>query len=136
MDLSIQHQKGKLKEILEIERVIEGNFTEAVCSSLLAMANRKNTCSVLERIDIPTLIMVGQKDEVIPLAKSDFMHTRINGSTLHVISDAAHLSNIDNPVEFNRHLSEFLQQVKRKAKIACCKQSSRIWKRKNSYYSR
>ncbi len=106
-------EKENSKEILEIRRVIEGNSTEAVCSSLLAMANRKNTCSVLERIDIPTLIMVGQKDEVIPLAKSDFMHTRINGSTLHVISDAAHLSNIDNPVEFNRHLSEFLQQVKR-----------------------
>lgn len=105
-------EKENSKEILEVRRVIEGNPTEVVCSSLMAMANRKDMCTILEQIDVPTLIMVGKQDEVIPLAKSEFMHSKINGATLHTISDAAHLSNIDNPIEFNRHLEQFLQQVK------------------------
>jgi len=105
-------EKENSKEIIEVRRMIEGNSVDVVCNSLMAMANRKETCSVLEKIDIPTLILVGKEDEVIPLAKSEFMQSKIDGATLNIVSDAAHLSNIDNPVEFNRYLAQFLQHVK------------------------
>ncbi|MBL7875607.1 MAG: alpha/beta hydrolase [Cyclobacteriaceae bacterium] len=105
-------EKENSKSILEIRRVIEGTSVEVVCDSLMALANRKETCQGLDRIDVPTLIMAGKEDTVIPLEKSEFMKTKIKGATLHIISDAAHLSNVDNPLEFNRHLSQFLQQVK------------------------
>jgi pimeloyl-ACP methyl ester carboxylesterase len=39
------------------------------------------------------------------------MHEKIRGSELHIIPDAAHMSNLENPEEFNRHLLAFLQRV-------------------------
>jgi pimeloyl-ACP methyl ester carboxylesterase len=40
------------------------------------------------------------------------MHKLIGKSELHVLSSAAHMSNIENPAEFNKHLIEFLSRVK------------------------
>jgi 3-oxoadipate enol-lactonase len=39
------------------------------------------------------------------------MHERINGSQLQIIDHAGHLSNLENPVEFNIRLKKFVASV-------------------------
>ena len=44
------------------------------------------------------------------MAASEAMHTRISGSELVILDDAAHLSNIEQAEEFSKALSAFLSQ--------------------------
>jgi pimeloyl-ACP methyl ester carboxylesterase len=65
--------------------------------------------AALEGIAVPTLIVVGDQDRVLPEAESRFMASCIKASHLVVIPRAGHLCNIEAPEEFNEALSEFLE---------------------------
>ena len=56
----------------------------------------------LAGIDVPTLVIVGRDDPIRPVADAEFMHDRIPGSHLEIIEDAAHMTNMEQPEEFNR----------------------------------
>jgi len=80
-------------------------------AGLTALASRAETCSSLEAIRIPTLIICGREDAVTPLTQSEFMQEHIKGSTLKIINNAGHVSNLEHPDEFNKHLLDFLNQL-------------------------
>jgi 3-oxoadipate enol-lactonase len=65
---------------------------------------------LLPLIDVPTLVLVGEADQVTPIGCALFLQNHIKNSVLRVISGAAHLSNLENPGEFNRALREHLEQ--------------------------
>lgn len=56
----------------------------------------------------PTLIIGSDRDESTPLALSRELHVNVPGSELVVISDAAHLSNVERPDLFNAALRRFV----------------------------
>jgi 3-oxoadipate enol-lactonase len=76
-----------------------------------AIADRSDSTPMLEKIKIPTLIVVGEHDKPTPVASSEDMHARIKGSKLEVIKDAGHMSNLEQPQAFNRVLLEFLKSL-------------------------
>ncbi|HOX84323.1 MAG TPA: alpha/beta hydrolase [Chryseolinea sp.] len=104
----------KSKEMIEVRRMIESSSPEVVCNTLLALADRSETCSNLEKIDIPVLILVGNEDNVTPPSAAEFMHSKISGSTLFKLGKAAHLSMMDNATDFNKNLEDFLELVTQK----------------------
>ncbi len=97
--------------MIAIRTIIEGTSKDVLCNSLVAMANREATCATLKNIQVPTLLLVGEDDTLTPVEKAESMHAEIPGATLHVIPYAKHLSHIDNPEIFNRHLGAFLQRI-------------------------
>ena len=72
---------------------------------------RKETCSKLQEIKVPVLIMVGNEDKITPPAAAQLMHEKIKGSLLIIVEHAGHLSNLENPVEFNNQVEEFVSSV-------------------------
>jgi pimeloyl-ACP methyl ester carboxylesterase len=62
----------------------------------------------LEKIAVPTHIVVGDEDRLTPLEISRQMTARIAGARLTVIEGAGHLSNIEQPERFNRAMLAFL----------------------------
>lgn len=97
------------KELVEsLRTVVFSNSQEVIIAGLTALAERSQTCSTLGAIKIPTLILCGREDEVTPLAQSEFMHQMIERSILHVIEKAGHVSNLEQPDEFNQQLLGFL----------------------------
>jgi len=62
----------------------------------------------LEKIAVPTHIVVGDEDRLTPPAMSRQMAERIPGARLTLIEGAGHLSNIEQPEKFNRAVLEFL----------------------------
>ena len=100
------------KELVEqLRSVVFSNSKHIIQAGLVALAERSETCSGLNEITIPTLILCGREDEVTPLAQSEFMHATIKGSILHVIDNAGHVSNLEQPHEFNKHLLDFLMAL-------------------------
>ena len=64
---------------------------------------------LLEGIKTPTLVLAGQEDGALPACR--YIHEKIAGSRLSVIPDAGHLSNLDQPHDFNQAVLEFLAKV-------------------------
>jgi 3-oxoadipate enol-lactonase len=65
----------------------------------------------LDEIDVPTLVIVGDKDAPEIIASSHQLADRISGARIEVISGVAHLPNMEKPEEFNRIVLEFLDSV-------------------------
>lgn len=62
----------------------------------------------LPNIKAPTLVLVGEHDTPDFQRKSKLLHEKIQGSQFAIIPNAGHLSNIDNPEEFNKTVDSFL----------------------------
>ena len=99
---------NKNEWVEQLRSVVYSNSKHIIIAGLVALAKRSETCSTLNGITIPTLIICGREDEVTPLVQSEFMNATIKGSILHVIDNAGHVSNLEQPHEFNRHLLGFL----------------------------
>jgi len=56
--------------------------------------------------------MVGKEDVITPLEAAKFMHEKIRDSILYIIGHAGHLSNIENPGEYNDKLRKFIASAK------------------------
>ena len=65
---------------------------------------------VLPLIDVPTLVLVGEDDQLTPIGYAKYLNTHIKNSVFQIIPQAAHLTNLENPVEFNRHILAHLQK--------------------------
>jgi 3-oxoadipate enol-lactonase len=64
----------------------------------------------LAKVRVPALVLVGDQDDATPMAENAFIRDGIKGATLEEIPQAGHLSTIDNPGEFTRRLSAFLDR--------------------------
>ncbi len=98
--------------IKTIQSIVERTAPTSIYSTLLALAARTDTTTNLPNIKCPTLILVGEKDNVTPVGASQAMKENISGSEMFVIPNAAHISNMENPVEFNKYLVEFVAKIK------------------------
>ena len=64
----------------------------------------------LATITAPTIVLVGEDDTAF-LAAARTMTAKIPNAQSVVIANAGHVSNVDNPEEFNRHLIGFLRKL-------------------------
>lgn len=62
--------------------------------------------------DVPTLLVWGGRDPVIPLAHGQAAHARISGSRLEVLAGAGHYPHRDDPARFARILLDFVSSTK------------------------
>ncbi len=76
----------------------------ATCEALKTL----NYLDSLAHITVPTLFIAGTHDMGAPLAAMQDMHARVAHSRF-VELDAAHVSNIERPAEFNAALDDFLR---------------------------
>lgn len=60
------------------------------------------------RIDVPTLLIGGSHDKLIPLAHMQDMERTIPGAELTVLEGAGHVLNLEQPDAFNRAVRRFL----------------------------
>lgn len=101
----------KVDAVQMIRRLIESNSSTGICGTLLALASRTETTSSLPQMNLPTLILVGEVDKLTPPSISEMMQRKLPSSELYIIPSAAHLSNLENPAEFNKRLRDFLKKL-------------------------
>lgn len=104
---------NKKELVSELRKVVDANSPNIIKKGLIALAERSETCSTLNDIKVPTLIICGKDDKVTPLEQSEFMNINIKNSKLQVIEKAGHVSNLEHPDEFNKYLMDFLTTLKK-----------------------
>ena len=82
------------------------------CWAAEAMADTDHL-DALHRLEIPTLVLVGEHDTVTTVEASRELATTIPGARLEVIPGAGHLANQERPSNFNDLLVDFLDEIER-----------------------
>jgi 3-oxoadipate enol-lactonase len=102
-------EKPKVVEFLK--GVAAKASADAVMAALAALASRADMTAALPGIKVPTAVLVGSQDKITPLPLAETMRARIPGAELHIIPDAGHFSNAENPEAFNDRLVSFLTRL-------------------------
>jgi pimeloyl-ACP methyl ester carboxylesterase len=71
-------------------------------------ANGHDTRDRLAEIEIPTLIVWGLDDRIVPVGAAFSYHRRIRGSRLEIFERTGHVPQLERPARFNALLDEFL----------------------------
>ncbi|MGH9041029.1 MAG: alpha/beta fold hydrolase [Acidimicrobiia bacterium] len=79
--------------------------------ALEAMRTRADATPWLGDIAVPTLVLVGEDDQLTPVASATTLADRIAGSELVVIPDVGHISNLEDPHRFSMALGRFLDRI-------------------------
>lgn len=77
------------------------------------MAERHGSVPTLATIDVPTLVLAGEEDVLIPQADSELMQRGIIGSRLRVVPKAGHYAVFEQPEAAGALLREFLDDLPR-----------------------
>ena len=107
-----QTTREKRPEITNaVHRMISSAPVEGVVGALQALMDRPDSTPTMATINVPTLVVTGDEDTIIPVEEARAMHAAIRGSTLEIISGAGHLSNLERPAAFNHVFTEFLAKL-------------------------
>jgi 3-oxoadipate enol-lactonase len=77
-------------------------------------------CHAVPKIDVtdrlgavrcPALVIVGEEDPGTPVEMARQLHAALPAAELAILRSASHLSNVEQPAEFNRVLAGFLDKV-------------------------
>ncbi|MGH9387307.1 MAG: alpha/beta fold hydrolase [Vicinamibacterales bacterium] len=94
-----------------VRHLINRQSPSAIRGGILRMMQRPDSHPLLATTTVPTLVIVGEEDELTPPAESKRIAEAIPGSTLVVIPKAGHLSSLECPDEFNQAVASFLGRI-------------------------
>ena len=75
------------------------------------MAERPDSITTLAKINVPTLILGGAVDVLIPRTELEKMRSGIRNSTLQIVPKAGHFAAFEQPEEVAVVLKRFLEQA-------------------------
>ena len=84
---------------------------EGWIGALEAMRTRDDATPWLGEVAVPTLVLVGEDDNLTPVSAATTLAERIPGAELVVLPAVGHVSNLEGPEEFNRALDRFLDRI-------------------------
>ncbi len=76
-----------------------------------------NVTARLKEVRCPALVIVGEEDLGTPVEMAREIHAALPGAELAILSRASHLSNVEQPAEFNRALGGFLDKLSGRTKL-------------------
>jgi len=92
-----------------VRALIQSNSPGAIAQACYGLASRRDSTSFLSEVNIPTLIVAGSEDGLIPSAQADTMQHEIGDSQLVVVENCGHLINLEQPNVLNQVVTDFLR---------------------------
>src|SRR2546425_12788598 len=78
-----------------------------IIGGLKGLADRSDSTPLLDEIRVPTLIIVGEKDELTTVDDAKRMASRIVGSKLVIVPNAGHISTLEQPEKVTSTIRSF-----------------------------
>lgn len=95
----------------ETEALMRSTSAEGVQAALLGLAARADARAWLDSIAVPTVVVAGQQDRIVPGDRAEEMAAAIAGSSLTVIEGAGHMPMLERPSETADALRTWLARV-------------------------
>jgi pimeloyl-ACP methyl ester carboxylesterase len=80
---------------------------KGIGTSVLEILKTVDLIHAAEAVRVPTLILHGQQDQIIPLKDSELLASLMPKAKLEVLKDAGHCWNVENPAGFVSYLREW-----------------------------
>ncbi|MFF5209715.1 alpha/beta fold hydrolase [Streptosporangium sp. NPDC000396] len=94
-----------------VRGLVQSAPPQAVAWAQRAMAGRPDSFGTLRGLKVPALVIVGEEDEISPLADAEAMAEAVPDARLAVIEKAGHLSGMEQPEAFNRAVAGFIGEL-------------------------
>lgn len=95
-----------------LRTIIREQPATGIASALRGMALRADTSELLAKTTIPILIISGEQDTLISPQQSENMHALAKNSQLFIIKNAGHLSNLEQPQQWNGAVAGWIDTIK------------------------
>jgi pimeloyl-ACP methyl ester carboxylesterase len=109
--LSPKSYQTRPELVTRVRKMMENTSLAGVVGDLAAMRDRTDSTALLAQIDKPTLILHGADDQLIPPSEAQVMSATIPNARLHILPEAGHLLNMEQPEVFNEAVRSFLFSV-------------------------
>jgi len=96
----------------EVQAMMAATSVNGIAGAQRGMANRPDRSELLPRISVPTLIIAGTADALIPHAEAQRMAQMIPSAELHLLEDVGHLPSLEKPAEFTAVLQKWLDKLR------------------------
>jgi pimeloyl-ACP methyl ester carboxylesterase len=94
-----------------VRQIMQHTSLQAVMGDLQGMIERIDSRPFLKQISVPTLIIHGKDDNLIPIEEAQAMQAAIPSSRLLILENAAHLPNLEASERFNQAIREFIKTL-------------------------
>jgi pimeloyl-ACP methyl ester carboxylesterase len=94
-----------------VRQMMQRTTRQAILGDLRGMMEREDSRPFLPLINVPTLILHGLDDPLIPIAEAEAMQKAIPKSRLVLLEHAAHLPNLEASDHFNQAIREFIREL-------------------------
>ncbi|MEP7217886.1 MAG: alpha/beta hydrolase [Bacteroidota bacterium] len=99
-------------EVVEVARILmRTTDPQSVIEAQLGLAERPDSTATLGTITVPTAVIAGRHDAIVPIDEAREMAAAIPGAGFTIIERAGHLSNLENPEDFNAAVLGLLARV-------------------------
>ena len=109
--MSPKTYEAKPELVSSARKIMEGLPVEAIVGDLEGMKERPDSAQTLAEISLPTLILHGADDQLMPPSEAQAMHRMIPGSQIEILPEAGHLLNLEQPERFNQAVGEFFKKL-------------------------
>ena len=106
--ISPSSKVGNPALITYVREIMHSVSVEGMVGDLLGMMERPDSTPLLADIKVPTIILVGNEDQIIPISEAEAMHAAISDSKLVILPEAGHLLNLEQPDLFNDVVRDYL----------------------------
>ena len=99
-------------ELVEfVGRMMAETSLDGMVGALAAMRDREDSGPLLPKLKVPTLVIHGEEDQLIPVAEAKAMAAAIPGAELVIVPGAGHLPNLEQADAFNESVRDFLVEA-------------------------
>ncbi len=98
------------QELIEASQVEVRKCSPSVIKRDFSVCNEFDVMDEVEKIDVPTLLVVGEDDVMTPLKYSEYLHDKIPNSELVVVPNAGHSVMLEQPTAVNTAITRWYSQ--------------------------
>jgi len=97
--------------IESLRQIMQAVSVDAIIGDLSGMKERPDSRAYLPEINVPTLIIHGKNDSLIPLTEVQDMNSAIPNSQLILLDNCGHLPNLEASALFNQTILDFIKSI-------------------------
>lgn len=101
----------KTELVEKMRNIILSTSPVTIAGALNALAQRWQMRPSMKEISVPTLILCGKEDKITNSPLSKFALGNTTNTTMQSIENAGQMSNLEQPDEFNKYLSNFISEI-------------------------
>lgn len=97
--------------VADVQAVIRGTAPDGIAAGARGLGERPDMTLFLPRIDVPTLLIVGEEDVISTVDEMRSMAAAIPGAEFVMVPGAGHMAPLEDPEAVNAAMTSFLSRI-------------------------